>query len=227
MRICRQPWWILAMVLPLVATSGCGDGDNQEESNGQPAAKGKENGSLADKPPPADPPPKLTMPKVKMLPAELLKCHVRDGQAMPEGELPDFDGTVHRLADLYGERLTVVCFWTNGEPPEGPMRAEEMLRLLQQEYTGEYAEKGLKVVSVNVGDTPQIVSQRIQEAQATYPALVDSQGAYFFEKVATEKLPRIYLLDGEGKILWFDTVYSEPTRDELRQGVRFVLGDTQ
>jgi hypothetical protein len=36
-------------------------------------------------------------------------------------------------------------------------------------------------------------------------------------------LPRTYLLDSSGKILWFDLEYSRSTRRELNQAIRYVL----
>ena len=44
--------------------------------------------------------------------------------------------------------------------------------------------------------------------------LIDADATYF-KSVATEKLPRTYLLDQEGKILWFDIEYSQSTYREL------------
>jgi hypothetical protein len=41
--------------------------------------------------------------------------------------------------------------------------------------------------------------------------------------VASEKLPRTYLLDASGKILWFDIEYSRTTRQQLLSAIRFSL----
>jgi len=53
--------------------------------------------------------------------------------------------------------------------------------------------------------------------------LLDADGSAM-AKVGLEKLPRTYLLDAQGKILWFDIEYSRSTRRELLEAVRFVLG---
>ena len=142
---------------------------------------------------------------------------------MPGGVLSDLTGVSHTLADLYGEKLTVLCLWTNGKEEDlGPERASELLSDLQTGFAAVYAEKGLRVISVNEGDTAEIVARQAQEAGATFATLLDPDGT-FFAKVATEKLPRIYLLDGAGKILWFDLVYGESTREALLQAVRAAL----
>jgi hypothetical protein len=55
---------------------------------------------------------------------------------------------------------------------------------------------------------------------------MDFDGAYF-AKVATGTLPRIYVLDSHGKVLWFDLGYSTSTRDKLKQTIRSVFGETR
>ena len=56
-----------------------------------------------------------------------------------------------------------------------------------------------------------------------FPVLLDPQGAYF-AKIAQSKLPRMYLLDSEGKIVWFDLEYSRSSKRELHQIIRLKLG---
>ena len=63
-----------------------------------------------------------------------------------------------------------------------------------------------------------VVAKHTEEADVTFPSLLDPGGAYF-AAVATERLPRIYLLDADGKILWFDMEYTETTRGALKQAI--------
>ena len=56
--------------------------------------------------------------------------------------------------------------------------------------------------------------------------LVDADRAYF-RQVATEKLPRTYLLDRNGKILWFDLEYSRSMRRELQNAIQYYLRDSE
>ena len=93
-----------------------------------------------------------------------------------------------------------------------------------------YSQKGVAVVGVNEHDTAEVVRQRLAEAGASFPNLMDPDGS-FFAKVATEKLPRVYLLRGkakpneEGKILWFDVEFSSITRDKMSRAIRAVLAE--
>ena len=56
--------------------------------------------------------------------------------------------------------------------------------------------------------------------------LMDPGGNYFAQ-VATERLPRIYVLDHDGKIAWFDVDYSETTRRILKDVLRVIAGEPQ
>jgi hypothetical protein len=38
-------------------------------------------------------------------------------------------------------------------------------------------------------------------------------------------LPRVYLLNASGKIIWFDTDYSQASRRNLMQAIQVLLGE--
>jgi peroxiredoxin len=144
---------------------------------------------------------------------------------MPEADLTDLGGQEQPLAEGYGEKLTVVFFWTRGDTEFSAMAASQALEDLQLDVFEPYSEKGVQVVAVNEGDTVEDVKATVEEAGAKFTLLVDPEGA-LMAKVATEKLPRPYLLDAEGKILWFDLEFSRTTRDSLLQAIEVALGET-
>ena len=233
MRSCSQSWIVMLAACLVAACLGCQKGaDNSGGPDGQTGEgtaakqtsnKGSSQGSSANaNQAPHSPAP--TIPEVKLAEKDRDKCLVRVGDQMPEGELPDLGGRLHRLDALYGEKVTVVCFWTSGKPPYGPMRAVALLEDLSKDYAEPYAEKGLQVIGIKQGDREGVARQLAQEAGVRFPTLQDPGGAYL-AKVATEGLPRIYVLDADGKILWFDMEYSEITRDKLRQTIRVKLGE--
>lgn len=242
MRSCKPLWMMPAMICLLVAWTGCQNGDGPDKSTGRPDAEEKvssnegkgtekntdqKNGGEGEGQPKSDTEPEVkppaTIPPVNLLEKDRDACVVFVGDTMREVELPDQNDSVQALHELYGQKATVVCFWTNGEPPYGPISATGLLEDLQRDYAKPYAEKGLKVIAINVGDTAEIVSQQVQQSGATFPMLLDPEAGYFKKEVAKEKLPRLYLLDAQGKILWLDIEYSGPTREQLDQAVRAAL----
>jgi peroxiredoxin len=170
----------------------------------------------------AEIPPPATMPKVSLTDKLRATCLVKVGDELPEVELAGIDGSKVAINSLFGEALTVVFFWNAGTTTYSQQSIIEALGDMQKDFSEPFAAKGLKVVGVNVGNLPDDVKTVQKTSGVTFPNLIDSRGD-FFKSVATEKLPRVYLLDGAGKILWFDVEFTRATRRELTTGIKAVL----
>ncbi len=226
---CRQSWIMLAAAFLVATCLGCGPGETPngpDQPNDQSGTNPAEQGSSTDNPPTENnlsteaPPAK--MPEVFLTEEQRRSCVVLDGDIMPEAELPDLDGNLQPLAQLRGEKLTVVCLWKSGKTYPGELKAIEILGDLQ-DLADAYSDKGVRVVAINERDPPEVVRKLVAEAKAMFH-LLDPDGA-FFDRIATEKLPRVYLLDSEGKILWFDLEYSLTTLRILKKGIQVALGE--
>jgi hypothetical protein len=86
-----------------------------------------------------------------------------------------------------------------------------------------FGDKGVGIITIAVKEKPDSARKAVEEAEAKSVNLVDADGAYY-AKVATGNLPRVYLLDPAGKVLWFDIEYSGVTRASLQQAIEAVLG---
>ncbi len=161
----------------------------------------------------------LVMPAVHFTDHHAAMNKVGLGDAFPHIELPDLKGQQRALTELSGSKLTLVVFW-NGTQPTG---LEELADLARY-YQPRFADKGLAIVAINSGDKPQSADELAANARARYPLLSDADGQALAQ-VATGKLPRTYLLDPTGKILWFDIEYSPTTRRDLAAAIRKTLGD--
>jgi peroxiredoxin len=188
--------------------------DQYMEGKAQQKAEEGERQKTAPEPPPA---PK--MPVVKMPAALLQTCLVKDGDAMPEAELANLEGKRVALRSLLGKKLTVVLFWQSDN-----MYATQALEYVELDVVKQFGAKGVQAVGINVKDAPDAARKAVEEAGAKYVNLLDPEGTYF-AKVATEKIPRVYLLDAAGKVLWFDIEYSTSTRRDLERAIRFALGE--
>lgn len=186
--------------------------DGAEPGEEEPAESSAESAEPAFEEPP------LTMPEVTMTEDLAAMCLVGVGDPLPPAELPGLDGQRHSLESLFGRELTLVFFWKADD-----IYATTELADLGDDVAKPYAEKGVRVIGINVGDTPEAASAAVAEAGAAFPILLDPQGEYF-AKVATGKIPRTYLVDAAGKILWFDMEYSAYTRDTIQRAVEVALG---
>jgi peroxiredoxin len=157
------------------------------------------------------------MPPVLLSKQHEALCKVKVGDMLPDVELPRLDnGRSGKLSEMLGVQGTVVIFWTADR-----RMALEQLADLTPDVIEPFAERGVAVVGIAVNEPASSAQKALQEARADFPNLLDADGRAF-ATVGSEKLPRTYLLDPQGKILWFDIEYSHATRRELQQALRAI-----
>jgi peroxiredoxin len=161
----------------------------------------------------------LTMPRVLLSQAHAAKCKLQVDDQFPDFALADVAGNKQQLSGLLGDKLTVVCFWNGREPS-----ALEELADLTPKFDRRFGKNGVTVVGINCGDDSRLAKELVDHAKAKFVNLCDRDGAAFAQ-VGTGRMPRTYLLDASGKILWFDIEYSHTTRRDLAQAIRFVLAE--
>lgn len=164
--------------------------------------------------------PPATIPVVALSKAHAALCKVKVGDAMPNIELPALaDGKPVKLSSLFGEKATVVVFWSGDR-----RMAREQLADMGPEVVAPFGKAGVAVVGIAVGMPAADARAALEAAGAEFPNLLDAEGKAF-ALVGSVKLPRTYLLDAKGKILWFDIEYSLGTRRELNQALRAIAGE--
>jgi len=233
--------WIPALaVATALGLSGCPatedplDPNTGGPQNGSPATGDRPatdqepsadaSAAQAEVPAPVEPPPP-SIPEVFLTEAQKTASLVAVGDTLPEGELPAVEGDPQPLRNHFGDSLTVLFFWKPGQSATDQLREVAALEDLQNDVAVAFADRGVQVVAVNVGGEAEAVKQQLDDAGAKFPVLLDGDGAYF-AKVATDFLPRVYLLDSTGKILWFDLQWSSTARQSLLQGIDAALRES-
>ena len=158
-----------------------------------------------------------SLPEVKMSVGHAALSAVQTDDAMPSIALPDLEGNEQELSALYGDYLTVVFFWKGDR---ALARAE--LADLGPDVVMRFEGRGVNVVGIAVEETAETAEKHISDAGATYPNLLDEDGRAL-ELMGTAKLPRTYLLNSEGEVLWYDIEYSRATRRGLRAAIQAAL----
>jgi len=198
-------------------------GDNQREP--PPAVKLKPQSQPSAEP--VKPPAPLSIPNVVLSEELRATCLVGVGDVFPTAQLPDLNGNLKTLNEQYGPKLTVICFWTIGSTHRSELVAEAVLRDLAKKVAEPFGSQGVVVCGVNVGDSSERVRQLVERTKAPFPILSDFDGT-LYAKVATErKMPRTFLLDREGRILWFDVEYSRSAWHDLIQGIQAALSKAE
>jgi peroxiredoxin len=172
-----------------------------------------------------EPPPRPTIPKVALSDALRAACLVNVGDQMPDAELPDASGSSRVLSSFCGKKLTVLCIWTIGDTARSRLLATQTLKDLMKNVVEPFAEKGVQLVGIDVGDPVESARQHTTQAGATFPNLFDPNGDYLAKLAKDRQMPRTYLLDVSGRVLWFDVEYSRSSRQDLVQGIRVALGE--
>ena len=236
--------WLMrlgAMVLAAVVlvVTGCPPKEAEESSKGTVPKKLEPPASVSqpEKPVKKEPipikvaetteqldPTPTAIPTVNLPGALKETCLVTIGNAMPDGELTTVGGEKTSLAERRGKNATVVFFWTAGNSEIAEKSAALSLADLQGDAQAAYGDKGLAVLAINPKDTTEKVKQIAGATEVDFPILIDASGNYF-SKIATEKLPRVYVLDASGKIVWLDLEFSEVSREALEQTLRVMLGE--
>lgn len=232
------PWQIvvkilgsLTSVLSVVAFVGCGiPAETQvaqvtasRESIVEPPATTAPTPESGEKPEPqlhtvqkAVASDELGIPKVFLSSDHSAKCRVRVGDKLPTIKLPQLSGGRADLALLQGGKATVVLFWQD-DPWMSAMALKDLA-------DGVASIEGVTVVGIAVKQSQADVEKAVKEAGASFPQLLDNDGKAFGQ-VGMVKLPRVYVFDSSGKIVWFDIEYSQATHREMMQTLKAVTAD--
>ncbi len=157
-------------------------------------------------------------PQVVLSDEHAATCLVGVGDTMPDIAFHVQDEVRH-LHDCLG-RLTLVVFWNRDR-----YYAVEQFSRLGREVRDRYGDLGLSIVAVNVVDPAQAAPPESEPAARPFVSGWDDGSA--FSQVATARIPRTYLLDSTGTIVWFDLEYSRSTRREMHNAIRYYLKNPQ
>ena len=202
----------------------------------EPVARANGRGDSDSVPPPARPIEAPTeapvtsrigdpaaMPKVVLTAPMKAECIIGVGDRMPEGPLSDALGKSVSLESIRGKTATVVFFFGPAKTKEGRALVVSALEDLATEVASPWGRKGVALAAVAVG----VAADEVQALRSNveYPILEDRTGTYF-ASVAKSQLPRVYLVDGTGRVVWFDIEFSRTTRRDLARALRAIAGNS-
>jgi peroxiredoxin len=144
---------------------------------------------------------------------------IQVGGSLPAIELPKLGGGNANLESLAGSKATVVLFWTNDV-----WMSRMALGDLQRDVAANYPPADVAVVGVAVGASDDVMAKALELSGAKFPQLVDAQGQAA-SQLGENALPRVYVLDRERRVAWFDIEYSESSRREIGQTLAALAGE--
>jgi peroxiredoxin len=138
-------------------------------------------------------------------------CRLLVGDEFPVIELPQLDAGPTKLSTFAGQKATVVLFWT---PDQWMSRVA--LYDVAKNIAANARDSSIGVIGVVEHATPEEAKAAMEKAGAKFSQLLDADGAALAQ-VGTGASPRVYVIDANRRIAWFDLEYSEATRRELQQ----------
>ncbi|HXV21373.1 MAG TPA: redoxin domain-containing protein [Desulfuromonadales bacterium] len=157
-----------------------------------------------------------------MVPSGATLQGLQVGAEAPDFRLPSVTGESWTYAELKGEKLTLVVFWSTWSK-----KSAQALSDLQQLYD-KYRDRGLSVIAINAdGQTVSeeamaAIKTTIAELKLEFPVLVDRQLATFHD-FGVIALPSTVLLDGERNIRYELSGYPLVGAGELKGLVASAL----
>ena len=133
--------------------------------------------------------------------------HVEIGEPAPDFALVDMNGERHRLSDYQGQGV-FLNFWATWCKP-----CEREMPYIENSYQ-EFKDKGVKVLTVDVGESDLVVNNFIKRHGLTFPVMIDTDG-----QVQTaykiNPLPITFLIDKDGNVVRSHT--GELTQETVNQ----------
>ena len=149
--------------------------------------------------------------------------YLKTGMDVPDFTLKALDGEELALSQFKGGPATVIIFWATWSP-----RSEPALKDAEQLYK-EYAEKGLKILAINVNGLSLSHSdrQKVKEMQGalglSIPIAID-EGLSTYNAFGVVATPSTAVLDPNGKIVFEAASYLRSTGEDIREQVEVLLG---
>jgi len=113
---------------------------------------------------------------------------------LPAVELSRSDGHAESLKAALGGSVAVIDLWATW------CTACEQERPKLERLHAAYRARGLRVIGLNVGETPSVVSAYLAESRISYPIFLDPDFR-MADALGEKRLPTILVVDRDGRIV--------------------------
>ena len=149
--------------------------------------------------------------------------YLKVGMEVPEFSMKSLEGQEYTLAQVKGQPATLVVFFATWSPRSTPALEDA------QKLAAQYADKGFKVLAVNVNrvslgpDDRRQIEELKTSLKLTVPIVVDA-GLETYNAFGVVATPSTAVIDTEGKIVHEAASYLRSTGDDIRESVEILLG---
>ena len=140
---------------------------------------------------------------------------INAGDVAPDFTVEMLDGSKVTLSALQG-KPTLLIFWATWCPP---CRLE--LSKLQEHIIDRYGDK-INVLPISRGEERAKVEEYISKMGYTFAVGLDGDQS-IYRKYATNYIPRCFVIDAKGKVLYSGVGYDEAIAKEVEQNIEKTL----
>lgn len=140
---------------------------------------------------------------------------INAGDVAPDFTVEMLDGSKVTLSALQG-KPTLLIFWATWCPP---CRLE--LSKLQEHIIDRYGDK-INVLPISRGEERTKVEEYISKMGYTFAVGLDGDQS-IYRKYATNYIPRCFVIDAKGKVLYSGVGYDEAIAKEVEQNIEKAL----
>lgn len=140
---------------------------------------------------------------------------INAGDIAPDFTVEILDGSKVTLSALQG-KPTLLIFWATWCPP---CRLE--LSKLQEHIIDRYGDK-INVLPISRGEERAKVEEYISKMGYTFAVGLDGDQS-IYRKYATNYIPRCFVIDAKGKVLYSGVGYDEAIAKEVEQNIEKAL----
>ena len=133
---------------------------------------------------------------------------VRRGDAVPDFVVKMFDGSELDIKDLRG-KVVLVNFWATWCPP-----CQEEMKRVGKEIVERFKDRDFVYLPISREDTREQVAKFREKHGYSFPMGLDEKRE-IYSKFAKSGIPRNFLVDGGGRIVYMDLGYDKESFSRL------------
>ena len=141
---------------------------------------------------------------------------IHAGDMAPDFTVEMLDGSHITLSELRG-KVVLVNFWATWCPP-----CREEMSHLQKDVIDRFAGKDVVVLPISRGEERKTVESFLKKMGYTFPVGLDGNQS-IYKKYATNYIPRCFVIDAQGKVLYSGVGYDDEIAKQVEQNIEAAI----